>query len=143
MRCGTIFSPNSKTNRLEGFDQTRPDRIRRVGQAIVQAARPLIFEIGDQEITLPVQDALVLGRVANVPNELEPDIDLTPFHAHEKGVSRLHAKIQRDRDLLHLVDLKSLNGTYLNGFRLVPQQERILRWGDEVILGRLKLRLKF
>src|SRR5262249_39660814 len=44
LRCGTIFSPNSKTNRLEGFDETRPDRIRRVGQAIVQEARPLIFE---------------------------------------------------------------------------------------------------
>src|SRR5215510_13796409 len=52
LRCGTIFSPNSKTNRLEGYDQTQLDRIRRVGQAIVQEARPLKFEIGDQEITL-------------------------------------------------------------------------------------------
>jgi hypothetical protein len=143
MRCGTIFSPNTKTHRLEGYDQTRPERIRRVGQAIVQAARPLIFEVGDQEITLPMKDVLVLGRAANSPSEPGPDVDLTSFNAHEKGVSRLHAKIQRDSDLLHIIDLKSLNGTYLNGFKLVPQQERLLRWGDEVILGHLKLRLKF
>ncbi len=143
VQCGTIFSPNTKTNRIEGYDQTQPDRIRRVGQAIVQAARPLIFEIGDREITLPMKDVLVLGRAANSPSEPGPDVDLTPFNAHERGVSRLHATIQRDSDLLHIVDLKSLNGTYLNGFKLVPQQERLLRWGDEVILGRLKLRLKF
>ena len=45
--------------------------------------------------------------------------------------------IRRGEDTLTLVDLGSVNGTHLNGQRLVPNQPRVLRDGDEIRLGRL------
>ncbi|GII87353.1 peptide-binding protein [Sphaerisporangium siamense] len=48
-------------------------------------------------------------------------------------VSRVHAELRRDSDDWMLIDLGSLNGTRLNGWRLVgPARVRI---GDEVSFG--------
>ena len=83
--------------------------------------------------------SIALRRHRSIP----VDFDLTPFKALEKGVSRVHARITRDNELTHVIDLSSTNGTYLNGFRLIANQARILRSGDELILGRLKVVVKF
>ena len=42
-----------------------------------------------------------------------------------------------------MVDLGTPNGTYLNGQRLIPNQARVLRDGDDVRLGHLVLQVKF
>ena len=76
----------------------------------------------------------VLGRADNTSTQ-KPDLDLTPYGALEKGVSRIHAAICRNDDTLTLVDKGSANGTHLNGQRLVPDQPRVLRDGDEIRLG--------
>jgi hypothetical protein len=78
----------------------------------------------------------ILGR-ADATNSSRIGIDLTPFGAQEKGVSRTHAAIRRGEDTLTLVDLGSVNGTHLNGQRLTPNQPRVLRDGDEIRLGKL------
>ncbi|MBN1287794.1 MAG: FHA domain-containing protein [Anaerolineae bacterium] len=83
----------------------------------------------------PAQET-ILGRVDSASGA-RPHIDLTPHGALQKGVSRIHAAIRRGDDTLTLVDLGSVNGTYLNGQRLVPNQPRVLRDGDEVRLGSL------
>jgi hypothetical protein len=86
---------------------------------------------------------LTLGRV-NPDTGEAPLIDLRDCGAVQKGVSRRHAKIvRRDSGTLNLVDLGSGNGTYLNGQRLVPNQARILRDGDEIRLGDLILYVAF
>ena len=73
-----------------------------------------------------------------------PLIDLKDCNAIDKGVSRRHAKIiRRDSGTLNLVDEESGNGTFLNGQRLVPNQPRILRDGDEIRLGYLVLYVHF
>jgi len=41
-----------------------------------------------------------------------------------------------------VVDLDSTNGTFLNGMRIMPHQPRILRDGDEIRLGLLKIIVK-
>jgi pSer/pThr/pTyr-binding forkhead associated (FHA) protein len=84
----------------------------------------------------------VLGRADEVSGT-SPDLDLTPYNALEKGVSRIHAAIRRGEDTLTLVDLGSVNGTHLNGQRLVPNQPRVLRDGDEIRLGRLVVHIYF
>jgi hypothetical protein len=78
----------------------------------------------------------VFGR-ADASSPQKPDIDLTPYGALEKGVSRIHAAIYRSDDTLTLVDMGSANGTHLNGQRLIADQPRILRDGDEIRLGKL------
>ena len=85
---------------------------------------------------------LFLGRYDPDTGEY-PEIDLTPYNAAEKGVSRRHATIIRSDNNLNIVDNNTPNGTYLNGQRLVAHQARVLRDGDEVRLGKLVVRITF
>ena len=81
-----------------------------------------------------------LGRVSeNQP--IEPDVDLTPYNAFDSGVSRLHAVIRQNGGNVILVDLASSNGTYINGIRIRPNVEQLLRHGDIVALGKLKIQI--
>jgi len=84
----------------------------------------------------------ILGR-SDQNSTVKPDIDLAPYNAIEKGVSRQHAAIERNEDTLMLMDIGSSNGTYLNGQRLPTNQPRILRDGDEVRLGKLIAHIYF
>lgn len=85
---------------------------------------------------------LLLGRF-NPDTGEAPEIDLTLYNAAEKGVSRRHAVITRRETALNIIDLGTPNGTFLNGQRLVANQPRVLRDGDEVRLGYLVLRISF
>jgi hypothetical protein len=82
----------------------------------------------------------VLGRTAG---GVEADIDLTPHDAVEMGVSRQHAKLTRQSATVMVQDLGSINGTFLNGERLIPHQSRVLRNEDELALGQMVLRISF
>lgn len=87
-------------------------------------------------------DRIELGRLDPDTGQ-NPDVELTPSGAAEKGVSRHHAFITRREKNIHLIDNKSANGTYLNGQRLVAKQPRIVRDGDDIRLGHLVLRVSF
>lgn len=52
-------------------------------------------------------------------------------------ISRLHARIYKEGELVYLEDLNSTNGTFKNGLRLQPYEKRRLEEGDEVRLGKL------
>jgi hypothetical protein len=81
-----------------------------------------------------------LGRLSeNQP--IEPDVDLSPFKAFDNGVSRLHAVLKHVDDTVILVDLGSSNGSYINGIRVMPNVEHLLRHGDIVALGKLKMQI--
>jgi pSer/pThr/pTyr-binding forkhead associated (FHA) protein len=84
----------------------------------------------------------VFGRVDST-SPARPDIDLTPYGALENGVSRIHAAICRNDDTLTIVDMGSANGTHLNGQRLVRDQPRVLRDGDEIRMGKLVTHIYF
>jgi predicted component of type VI protein secretion system len=73
-----------------------------------------------------------------------PDVDLTPFAGYRMGVSRRHAAIRfGDGQSLHLWDLGSSNGTYLNGERLSAHRPYRLHNGDELRLGQMMIQLHF
>jgi pSer/pThr/pTyr-binding forkhead associated (FHA) protein len=54
-------------------------------------------------------------------------------------VSRLHCRITAAADMLEVVDLKSTNGTFVNGKRVQRAQ---LSDGDTLRVGRVELRIK-
>jgi len=87
---------------------------------------------------------LVIGR-SSTNTAMTPDIDLTEEHAEEFGVSRLHIAIQyvADNSTLNILDLGSANGSYINGQRLHPSENRILRNGDQIRLGRMVLLVRY
>lgn len=104
----------------------------------------IIIHIRDaaEPVLLRPAKKMILGR-ADTASSQKPDVDLTPYGALEKGVSRIHAAIYRSDDTLTLVDMGSANGTHLNGQRLVPEQPRILRDGDEIRFGKLVAHIYF
>jgi pSer/pThr/pTyr-binding forkhead associated (FHA) protein len=84
---------------------------------------------------------LLLGRFDDTDH---PDqVNLSPYAAHDKGVSRFHLQLQvQDRQLI-ATDLNSTNGSYLGGEPLTPNQPTIVRNGDILMLGRLGIQVLF
>lgn len=100
------------------------------------------FRDADEPLVLEFTGQTIIGR-SDVTSPRQPEVDLTPFGALEKGVSRIHASIERSDDVLTLMDMGSSNGTYLNGQRLVADQPRVLRDGDEIRFGKLVAHIYF
>lgn len=98
-----------------------------------------LLDIG-QALPLTDRNEFTIGRVAE-GQAVMPDIDLAPYQAYAHGVSRLHAVITRGVDDVYLMDLDSVNGTFVNGNRLEPNEEWTLSNGDVVALGGLKIQV--
>lgn len=98
----------------------------------------LVVPSSRRRFNLTVQDELYIGRASS---ERVPEVDLTADDGAEKGVSRLHAKIQSMQEGLVLIDLESTNGTLLNNYRLPPHQPYPLQSGDEIRFGDLLVHL--
>jgi uncharacterized ubiquitin-like protein YukD len=71
------------------------------------------------------------------------DIDLKGLVSDPKIISRRHAQIRMLDGRFHLIDLASINGTKLNGQRLLPNEKHQLRDGDVIEFGRDGIQLKF
>jgi hypothetical protein len=101
------------------------------------------FVESKQVLRVPLTlDQMVIGRSSS-GGLMPPDIDLAPYEAQSKGVSRYHASLQRKGNTLLLMDLQSLNHTLINGQRLYPHEMRVLRDGDELRFGQLAVRIYF
>jgi pSer/pThr/pTyr-binding forkhead associated (FHA) protein len=72
-----------------------------------------------------------------------PDIDLTPYEAYSRGVSRLHSALKIVNKRVVIVDLGSSNGTRVNGQKIVPNVDYPLNNGDVIALGRLRIQVLF
>ncbi|MEO8397847.1 MAG: FHA domain-containing protein, partial [Chloroflexota bacterium] len=72
-----------------------------------------------------------------------PDVDLSAYAGYRLGVSRKHAIIRLKNERLEIYDLGSSNGTSVNGTRLTAHQPNVLRDGDELLLGKMMVRVLF
>jgi pSer/pThr/pTyr-binding forkhead associated (FHA) protein len=121
----------------------------RCGVALVKSALSLDgeFEIrllgegrAAYRLAPPDTEGYIIGRTDEASDYL-PDIDLAGHGGREQGVSRRHAALVLYRGAIHIVDLNSVNGTFLNGKRLLPETPYPLNAGDAVKLGNLNLAL--
>lgn len=150
--CGQPLSANkTETSALQQvstqkIDQTLEQYEWRTsyGTAEFRGDSIILLHLVDYPTPIPVKprEQLIIGRL-DADNRVMPDVDLAPYGAVEKGVSRVHAAIMQTEDALLIMDKGSANGTHLNGQRLVPQQPRVLRDGDEIRLGRLVAHVYF
>ena len=84
----------------------------------------------------PLDSQMILIGRKDIDHGLMVDIDLTPYDK-DSFISRRHAKIEQEEDNYYLSDLKSVNGTRINGRRIDPLKEKILlQDGDEIRFGR-------
>src|SRR5215472_16079534 len=88
----------------------------------------LVYQDGDtpQAYTFTTGE-VVIGR--------SPDCQIV---LKDFGISRTHARITVDEDGVRITDLKSKNGTQVNGF---PEVEAPLRDGDRILLGKFLMTL--
>lgn len=93
-----------------------------------------------QVLPLSERNEFTLGRISE-GQPIMPDIDLSPYQAYARGVSRLHAVLKREANHVFLMDLGSSNGTFVNGKRLSPNVDHALANGDVVALGKLKIQI--
>jgi pSer/pThr/pTyr-binding forkhead associated (FHA) protein len=102
----------------------------------------LIIEPSSRTVTLKLKKEILLGR-PDPSSGIYPDVDLAPDGGLEQGVSRRHSRISRSEKGIVIEDLGSVNGTFCNGKRLLPYQAQILQDGDELLLGKLLIRVRF
>jgi pSer/pThr/pTyr-binding forkhead associated (FHA) protein len=103
--------------------------------------RVLLYLTGQaQPLVVVYQQTVDLGRRS--PFGETPAIDLTDHQAYSLGVSRRHASITLNQDGCWIRDLGSVNGTWINGKRLLAHIPYSLTLGDEIWLGKLSLRLE-
>lgn len=91
-----------------------------------------------QTVDCEITRLFLLGR--HLDSE-ESGLDL--MHYKDYGVSRRHALILKHNVTLMIQDLRSKNGTYLNGERLSPSKAVVLRDGDVLWLGNLEVKVNF
>lgn len=151
--CGTpLFDANGIiavpfTRKLDAA--TLPKEVKAVvstplGTTLFKAGMAVVvkFKPSGQEVRLEQRDELTFGR-ADPATKSEPSVDLTPFGALDNGVSRNHAAIRRVDNSLMLVDLGSVNGTFINGQQIPPNQPHVVRNGDEIQFGKLAATIFF
>lgn len=94
----------------------------------------------EQPLVIQIETQAVLGRYTPDSNS-QPRIDLTPYNAFEKGVSRMHAMLRRTTNGLNIEDMASSNGTFVNDSRLQPYTATPIRSGDKVRLSQIEMQI--
>jgi hypothetical protein len=105
-------------------DEYTFEQIKR-GSGQIQALKARVIEIKKRKSHLDA-DKVIIGR--------SPDNDIVLYN---KMVSKSHAclYLTPSREYCYLVDIGSVNGTFLNNNKLAPHKEHQLADGDEISFG--------
>jgi hypothetical protein len=145
-KCGAqlinMTVATQKINTAETRQEAKRDtaRIKPLTPVHLQSWISLNMIESGQILPLADRTEFTLGRSAE-GQPIVPDVDLSPYKAYAKGVSRLHAVLKLLQDQIVIMDLGSSNGTYLNGNRLPPYIETPVVHGDVILLGKLKIQV--
>jgi pSer/pThr/pTyr-binding forkhead associated (FHA) protein len=120
-----------------------PEREATPGTNLLNPSWKLVFKLGNDTVSLPVGNPIVVGRVADSSEKDQVQLDLAAHGGFQGGVSRKHATITFHEGALYIEDLGSTNGTRINGFQLTPNRKYRLRDGDEVEFARLRVGVRF
>ena len=143
--CGQVLSgqaAGSTTRALPAAEESFAVRRAPIG-SIPRHFQRVALAVKGQEVLLPVAGSVIIGRIDAAATAAPPDVDLTPFGGADLGVSRQHIELTWKNDLVYIVDMGSTNGTLLNGQRLMSGIMRLLRDGDDLMIGHLQVRVRF
>lgn len=136
--------PKIQTRRLANEDQFAP--FRATDSLDETGIVPWVLEfrvVGTPHIIrAPSSDSILIGRADN-EGDAQASINLSEHNAQYLGVSRRHARLITHNNRVAVQDLKSANGTFINGHLLKPQQVYRLRDADRLRLGLLELQVHF
>ncbi len=136
-----------QTNALSPQDPALNDLIANqsrstIGTATIGTSRELTLTIkGYKEfIRINEGDEYEFGRYEYPEHN---QLNLSPYGALECGLSRQHAKLYLLNDRLYVADMGSTNGTYVRGNMLKPAEPTLVRNGDDILLGRMRIKVQF
>src|SRR5258708_32177303 len=145
--CGTLlFNPTTTTVHVRidpallRLRHTRPAEA--AATTVPEHTITLQIRGMSERLTFEEGTEVVLGRTDLAASPMQR-LDLSPYGAHERGVSRDHAVLRYGNHELTLTDLKSANGTSVNLNKLEPNQPKALNNGDEFMLGTLSIVVHF
>ena len=128
-RTSLFAGTNHRFKRTEPDAQTTSDADALVAarEALAEPGRYLIFhDAGEVRAVAMPGDTMRIGRSLSAHLRFE-----------DPTVSRRHAVLVTEAEGVRLLDDRSLNGVFVNGERSVS---RVLLDGDEVVIGRYRLR---
>ena len=97
----------------------------------------LVSEAGDSVFPI-VSDEALMGRYDPV-TETQPEVDLTLIDI-KRSVSRRHARITKKDGAFYLTEeVGALNGTFINGVKLITGKPAPLKDEDRIALGTVQL----
>jgi pSer/pThr/pTyr-binding forkhead associated (FHA) protein len=62
---------------------------------------------------------------------------------NDNGISREHIRFQVENDIIKVLDLGSLNGTYIDGYRIVPNEYVAIQTTSQITFGNCNINLSF
>ena len=116
-------------------------RVKRTAHVGMLGARSIALYVDSQSEPLIVMllGQVILGRAVLLA---APSlVDLSPYGAGDKGVSRQHCSLNRGSTGIMVQDMGSSNGTWLEEVRLEPYQSVPITSGALLRLGQLELEI--
>lgn len=101
----------------------------------------LVISSSGAVIALPEGSEVIVGR-EDPMSGIFPEVDLSPHGGEEGGVSRRHLKITLADGQYAVQDLNSTNYTWLNQNRLQAGMPVVLRDGDDLRAGKVRMQFK-
>jgi pSer/pThr/pTyr-binding forkhead associated (FHA) protein len=143
--CGAQLLGQERQSTQAIHESDFPDELKKpnvipASQSKIGSVLALYILDAGQILPLSDRSELTIGRVSEGQTNL-PDIDLSAYKAYEKGVSRLHISIKKIGHNYSVTDLGSVNGTLLNGKKMLSGQSFQLTNGDILSLGKLKIQI--
>ena len=145
--CGTaledpFMDPGFKT-KTTNFPAVVPESIRdwSMDKAAVPDNGIAVYIEGEfKPAYIDSRGEFVIGRRVEATSEVPEGLfDLSPLGGYGQGLSRRHAVIQRTEHGYEILDLGSVNGTWLNDERLAPHKNYPLASGSHLRLGSMRL----
>ena len=142
--CGSALEdpymdPGARTKTTD-LQAVVPERLK--DWAVDEAGIPdrgiaVYVEGGQTPVYIDSRGEFVIGRKAGTTSDVS--LDLSPSGGYHLGLSRRHAVIRRTEDGYEVLDLGSVNGTWLNDERLAPHKAYPLASGSHLRLGSMRL----
>ena len=102
----------------------------------------MIFGVeGEQAQRFAIKDKYVIVGRVDPKRGLRPEVDLTSIDPG-MTVSRQHARIRFEKTFFSIEDLKSRNKTRLGDLTLTPLKAELLRDGDVLHFGSVRMVFK-
>lgn len=115
------------------------DWLSKEGKEVAVPESGIVFYVEGQtsHAYIDSKEEFILGRKVGTVSEIL--LDLAPFGGYSMGLSRRHATIRWAGKGYEVLDLGSVNGTWLNEERLAPHKIYSLPSGSHLRLGRMRL----